>query len=78
VPVPLHTALPVVNIGDAVDGALIVIIWVEQPLSVTVASIVVPVATPLIVPLVLPAPPPVTVPVEAVTVEVDVFTKFTV
>jgi hypothetical protein len=78
VPVPLHTALPAVNTGAAVDGALIVIIWVEQPLSVTVASIVVPVATPLIVPAVLPAPPPVTVPVEAVTTEVDVFTKFTV
>jgi hypothetical protein len=76
--VPLHTALPAVNTGAAVDGALIVIIWVEQPLSVTVASIVVPVAIPLIVPLVLPAPPPVTVPVEAVTIDDEVFTKFTV
>jgi hypothetical protein len=61
-----------------VDGALMVINWVEQPLSVIVTFTAIPVAMPLMVPLVLPAPPPVTVPVEAVTIEVDVFTKFTV
>lgn len=78
VPVPLHTALPAVKEGAAVEGALIVIVLVVQPLSVIVAVTAVPVATPLMVPDVEPAPPPVTVPVEAVTVEVEVFVKFTV
>jgi hypothetical protein len=78
VPVPEQIPLLVVNTGAAIEGALIVITCVLQPLSVTVAFTAVPVATPLMVPAVLPAPPPVTVPVEAVTVEVDVFTKFTV
>jgi hypothetical protein len=77
VPAPLHTALPAVNTGAAVDGGLMVLYCTEQPGSLVIASSVVPAVIPLMVPLVLPAPPPVTVPVVAVTVELLVFTKFT-
>jgi hypothetical protein len=54
-----------------------VIYWVEQPLSVTVAVTAVPLGISIIVPLVLPGSPPTTVPAGAVMVEVLVLMKLT-